>query len=210
MDVEQGKSSGPTLGFEDLRFSVGDKEILKGLTAEIKAGEVVAILGPSGAGKTSLLNILAGRVLARAGREIKGKVTLDGEPVNPRTYRTDVAYVMQEDALMPFTTPREALRFSARLRRPREESVDAKEAAVEGMLASLRLQNAADTYVGNAFVKGLSGGEKKRTAIGVELVTGPDVCFADEPTSGLDSFSAAELVDQLKGIAQEGKIVVCT
>jgi ABC-type multidrug transport system ATPase subunit len=166
---------GQTLAFENLSFSTPKRTILSSMSAVLEPGNVVAIMGPSGAGKTSLLNILAGRVGPDRNKSITGRIMLDGKPIDPAVFRTQVAYVMQNDALLPFTTPREALRFSAYLRRPHAESRAVKEAKVEEMLDSLRLRECADTYVGNEFVKGLSGGEKKRTAIGVELVTDPEV-----------------------------------
>lgn len=199
-----------TLSFENLCFKAGSREILKGMSAVVKPGEVVAIMGPSGAGKTSLLNILAGRVSSDRKKTITGRIMVNDQEIEPASFRTSVAYVMQNDALLPFTTPREALRFSAYLRRASSESRAEKDQVVEAMIDSLRLRTCADTYVGNEFVKGLSGGEKKRCAIGVELVTDPEIIFLDEPTSGLDSFGAKSTIEMLKDIAAEGKLVLCT
>lgn len=203
---------GVTLEFQNLRFAVGDKPILKGVSATLHGGEVVAILGPSGAGKTSLMNILAGRVTSNKARKIEGKIMLDGENMDPssRAFRSRIAYVMQEDALMPFATPRESLRFSCKLRRAADEPSDEKERVVERMIKALRLEECADTIVGNDMVKGISGGEKKRASIGVELVTDPSIVFLDEPTSGLDSYAAMQVVKQLKEVASDGRLVVCT
>jgi len=218
VSIAMGGSAAPTsrpgkrqtLAFENLSFAAGERQILKSISAVINPGEVVAIMGPSGAGKTSLLNILAGRVSADRQKTITGRVLLDGSEIDPAAFRSEVAYVMQQDALLPFTTPRESLRFSAYLRRPRSEPRAVKDARVEERIDTLRLRACADTYVGNEYVKGLSGGEKKRTAIGVELVNDPDIIFLDEPTSGLDSFGALTTVQMLHEVAATGRLVLCT
>mmetsp|Transcript_14078 Transcript_14078/g.37882 ORF Transcript_14078/g.37882 Transcript_14078/m.37882 type:complete len:607 (+) Transcript_14078:4515-6335(+) len=204
------RPQGPSLAFEGITFAVGEQDILKPMSARVDAGEVVAIIGPSGAGKTSLLNILAGRVTSDSKKRISGRLTLDGKPIDPLELRPRVAYVMQDDSLLPFTTPREALAFSAHLRRAREESKESKDSKVEEMLRSLHLESCADTYIGNDLVKGVSGGERKRTAIGVELVTDPGIVFLDEPTSGLDSYGALSVVQMLREIAADGHLVLCT
>ena len=185
------------------------KEILKDVHGSVPAGEVCAVLGPSGSGKSTMLNVLAGRVVGGAGTRIAGHVSLDGVPISPARYRKKIAYVMQDDALDPTATPREALTFSAALRLGKNP-VETK-AAVEAMLTQLGLDECADTLVGGELIKGISGGERKRTSVGVELVTEPRTLFLDEPTSGLDSYTAFSVVSQLKRVAREtGATVVCT
>ena len=104
---------------------------------------------------------------------------------------------MQEDSLLATATPREALRFSAHLRSPAGTTEDKINKMVEQLLALLGLEECADVYIGNAMIKGISGGQKKRTSVGVELITKPSLLFLDEPTSGLDSFNAYKLVQLL-------------
>ena len=99
---------------------------------------------------------------------------------------------MQDDILYDSFTPREALTFAARLKLP--FSIEEQDKRVEQLLSELSLQNVADTIIGSVLQKTLSGGERKRTAIGVELITDPSLILLDEPTSGLDSFKALQIV----------------
>ena len=176
-------------------------------------GETTAILGPSGAGNTSLLNILSGRQKSK-GRTVtvESEVHLDGIPVDPTCIkvRKRIAFVPQGDSLMATSTPREAIRFSAKLRLPRSTKDSQIDKLTTRMIAELGLGDCADTYVGGNMVKGISGGERKRTSVGVELVVKPALVFLDEPTSGLDSFSAVQLCQLLKKVAQAGSSVLFT
>ena len=156
----------------------------------------MAVLGPSGSGKSSMLNVLAGRMAPSSSMHLRGHVAVDGQPVNPIKFRKNMAYVMQDDALDPTATPREALTFSAKLRLGKDAA--ATEKAVEDTLADLGITECADTLIGGERIKGISGGERKRTSVGVEMVTEPRLLFLDEPTSGLDSYSAYNTVAQLK------------
>lgn len=117
---------------------------------------------------------------------------------------------MQDDALMPTATPREALRFSATLRLPPTLSKDEIEQMVEKLLADLGILECADVVIGGALIKGISGGQRKRTSVGVEVITDPELLFLDEPTSGLDSFSAFNLISLLKEIAKSNCTILCT
>lgn len=203
-------SSGATLEWKDVRFSVGDREILKGLDGKVGPTELCALLGPSGAGKTSLMNILAGRITSSKGKAVSGTMTVNKETVNPVEFRRHVSYVLQEDALFATSTTREALEFSAALRLPRHTTLEERERIVEQLLRSLGLKHVENTMCGSAMVRGLSGGEKKRVSIGVELVTNPRVLFLDEPSSGLDSYSAYQVVSILRALARSGCAVLCT
>jgi ABC-type multidrug transport system ATPase subunit len=156
------------------------RPILDHVWGQVPTGQVTAILGPSGSGKTSLLNVLSGRVVNSSRVHVQADVQLHRGTQSFRTvdpsdldYRRHIAFVAQDDSLPTTATPREAIGFSARLRLPRTTSGTEVEQLVEAMLTSLRLQDCADTFVGGALVKGISGGERKRTAVGVELVTKP-------------------------------------
>jgi len=167
-------------------------------------------MGPSGAGKSSLLNILSGRLSTGDGKIIEGDVFVHGKKINPVKEKSRIAYVMQEDALFQTQTPREAFEFSAALRLGKGVSKKERDELVQKLLDDLGLQSCADTMIGSVLIPGISGGEKKRTAIGVELISNPDLLFLDEPTSGLDSYAAFRVVKILKELSSKGKTVVCT
>lgn len=187
-----------------------DLQILKQVSGSAKSGHLTCILGPSGSGKTTLLNVLAGRQSSgqRHGIRITGQVWAAGQRIDPRAVRSRIAYVMQKDEMFATATPREALKFSAALRLtgPRED----RQELISELLGSLGLLRCADTYIGNTVINGLSGGQRKRTAIGVELITRPDIVCLDEPTSGLDSFAAYQVVQVLKDLTMAGCTVICT
>mmetsp|Transcript_28071 Transcript_28071/g.63580 ORF Transcript_28071/g.63580 Transcript_28071/m.63580 type:complete len:624 (+) Transcript_28071:148-2019(+) len=193
-----------------VNYAVGDKEILRSCWGEVPSGRVCAILGPSGAGKSSLLNVLAGRASSGAQYNVSGAVYVSGELIVPSEYRKNIAYVMQDDALMATATPREALLFSASMRLPQNTPQGELVALTEKLLGDLGLTECADVLIGNALIKGISGGQRKRTSVAVEIITEPSLLFLDEPTSGLDSHTASSLVVLLKDIAQRGSAVLCT
>lgn len=197
------------LEWQNISFAVDDAKILDSISGGVEPGRLTCILGPSGAGKSTLLNLIAGRQRTSGkGIAYKGDVLYDGLRVEPSAFRKKVAYVMQEDALLSTETPREAITFSARLRCG--YSAEEARPLVDRILKSLNLDSAADTLCGSNLIKGISGGEKKRAAIAVELIASPSLIFLDEPTSGLDSFAAMELVQNLKAIAAAGNVVCMT
>lgn len=183
------------------------KEILKSSSGRVKPGEFVAIMGPSGAGKTTLLNTLAGRC---GSVEVSGSVSLGGREMGRKEMRQESAYVMQEDALYATATVRESFDFSAALRLKATINDEARLKIVDQMLKAMGLTKAADTMVGSVMIKGVSGGEKKRTAIGVELLSDPNIIFLDEPTSGLDSYAAFKVVTLLRSLCATGCMVITT
>lgn len=200
----------PTVQWCDLNFSAGSTQILKGMAGELRPGELSCILGPSGAGKSTLLNVLAGRQRTSGdGFSFSGTIEVGDQLVTPDQMRKLVAYVMQDDSLLPTQTVEESLLFSSALKLP-DISAEQRASNVKELLASLGLEKCKDTPIGSALVKGISGGERKRTSVGVELITNPSIVLLDEPTSGLDSYAACELVKELKSLAQKGRIVCCT
>lgn len=160
------------------------------------------IMGASGAGKTSLLNILSDRIGDKTGQEITGeRVINDKMKIDDSNFGLVSGYVMQDDILYSHFTPREALHFAANLKLAhlKQEERDKK---VAELVIELGLSGCADTLIGNVLQKFISGGERKRTAIGVELITNPSLLLLDEPTSGLDSFKALQIVKLLKKLAK--------
>mmetsp|Transcript_17817 Transcript_17817/g.49335 ORF Transcript_17817/g.49335 Transcript_17817/m.49335 type:complete len:637 (-) Transcript_17817:430-2340(-) len=215
---------GHTLEFEDIWLSTKTPKkansppptkILRGISGIFPAKTLTAIMGPSGSGKTSLLKLLTGRIGGSSSSlEKSGTVLLDDHPVDPSdiSVRQQIAYVEQDVTIPPTCTPREAIRFSARLRCDRNLGDDSIEAVVNDIIDKFRLGKCADTLIGGGplMAGGLSGGEKKRVQCGVELVTNPEIVVLDEPTSGLDSYSAQSLVEILRKIADAGATVIVT
>ena len=149
-----------------------------------------AIMGPSGAGKTSLLNILSGRSQTNSTINIDADIRMNEFQVDPTNIqvRKQIAFVAQDDSLSFTATPREAIRFSAKLRLPRITTDEEIEELTNKMLAELGLRDCADTMIGGDLIKGISGGERKRTSVGVELVTKPSLVFLDGETIYMISF----------------------
>lgn len=159
-------------------------------------GHTLYIMGASGAGKTSLLNLLSDRISRKDGGTVSGEVMVnDSIPLTQKVFGNFAAYVMQDDVLFQSFTPREALTFAARLKLGGTQAF--QDQRVETILDELGLLQCADVMIGSVLQKTISGGERKRTAIGVELVTDPSLLLLDEPTSGLDSFKALQIVKLL-------------
>lgn len=192
------------------RKEVQTLNILKGISGVAKPGRFTAILGASGAGKSSFLNILAGRLRSHGDATVTGEILINGEPLNQRDFEQNSAYVMQHDALMETLTPREAFMFAAKLRLPKEMPLVEKQDRVEQMLQALDLTKCADSHIGGNMLQGISGGERKRVSIGIELITNPSIIFVDEPTSGLDSFTAYQTIELLVDLAHSGRTVIST
>ncbi len=171
----------------------GPRMVLKGISGVVRPGEMVAIIGPSGAGKSTLLDILADR--RRAG--VHGFIGLDNDSYRAPHRKDVIHYVLQEDKMMETQTVREAITFSATLRLPRGTSAETIAIAVQRVLDDLSLSHIADSPIGSSDAGGISGGERKRVAIGMELVTAPGMLLLDEPTTGLDSANA-ELVVKVR------------
>lgn len=215
---------GKTLSWRNVSMSVPSKKvskgneknefehILKNVWGQVPKHAITAVMGPSGSGKTTLMNILSGRAQTKGKITVNSEVLLDNNIVDPTNLdvRQQIAFVAQDDSLLPTATPRECIKFSARLRLPRDTTEQELDSLTTNMLLELGLTHCADTCVGGGLIKGISGGERKRTSVGVELVTKPALVFLDEPTSGLDSFSAIQVVDVLKKVANAGSSVMFT
>lgn len=162
-----------------------------------------------GAGKTTLLNFLSGREISQ-NLEKTGKIMANGvEKETIAGFSSLSAYVQQDDILFQTMTVRECLEFAAKLKLP--GTLEQKLARVEEVIAVLKLTKCQNTRIGGPLVKGVSGGERKRTSIGVELITDPTLIFLDEPTTGLDSFTATSVMDTLGKLAREdGRTVIST
>ncbi|CAA0816034.1 ABC transporter G family member 10 [Striga hermonthica] len=174
------------------------KYIIKNVTLVARPGQLTAIAGPSGAGKTTLLEILAGKIDPG---KLSGQILVNGSPIDPSTFRRLSGHVSQDDALFPHLTVEETFTYSALFRLPRHWA---------NHRARQVIRNLGLDHVANSRIVEISGGERRRASIGIELVHNPGVLLVDEPTSGLDSSSALHVVSLLRSAAAAGKTVVLT
>ena len=187
--------------------------ILKSINTNFEPGLLNVIMGPSGSGKTSLLNLMARRLHSSlfTSYQTTGDMLINGAVPSESVIQSICAYVCQDDdALLPYLTVRENLRFAAGLRLPTHFTKIEKIQRAESVLLKMGLRDCADTLVGSELVKGISGGEKRRVTIAIQILTDPRVLLLDEPTSGLDAFTASSIMDVLQGLAQEGRTLILT
>uniref|UniRef100_A0A1A9WZY2 ABC transporter domain-containing protein n=1 Tax=Glossina brevipalpis TaxID=37001 RepID=A0A1A9WZY2_9MUSC len=201
------------LEFENLKYTVRKfsfaeknfitKEILHGINGVFRSGELSAVMGPSGSGKSTLLNILSGfRISGSTGTvKVNGKVI----STNSEKYRELSCYIIQDDMLRSHLTVGETMMLAANLKLGYNVTKVQKENLINNILSQLSLQH---RY--NVFVDKLSGGQKKRLAIALELISNPPVLYLDEPTTGLDSSSCSQCIDLLKKLASQGHTIICT
>ncbi|XP_029159286.1 ATP-binding cassette sub-family G member 1-like [Nylanderia fulva] len=177
------------------------KMLLKEISGQFKSGELTAIMGPSGAGKSTLLNVLAGYKYTNIG----GAININQKPRNMQEFKKMSCYIMQNDLFQPKLTVMEAMSFAADLKIGRQKSQSEKRIAISDILETLRLSTTRDTLV-----EELSGGERKRLVIALELVNNPPVILLDEPTTGLDELSSFYCIDSLQKLARFGRNVICS
>lgn len=182
-----------------------EKQLLRDISCRVFGASIVALMGPSGAGKTTLLNRIAGRGFSG---QVDGDITYNGRPL--KSVKNQVGYVTQDDIMYEMLTPRQNLMFAAEFLRSRVSAAERK-ALVDDVITRLRLGKCADTIVGTpGITKGISGGERKRTNVGLSLLGAPSLLLLDEPTSGLDSKMSMELAVDLQHVANLGCTVVAT
>ncbi|CAF9917322.1 MAG: hypothetical protein ALECFALPRED_011104 [Alectoria fallacina] len=187
--------------------------VLRPLNTTFEPGVLNVIMGPSGSGKTSLLDLMARRLHSSIAirYETCGEMFFNGAIPSEKVIRSVCSYVCQDDdALLPYLTVGENLHFAAGLRLPAHLSNEEKQQRAESVLLKLGLRDCADNLVGSDVVKGISGGEKRRVTIAIQILTDPRILFLDEPTSGLDAFTAFSIIEVLRGLAEEGRTLVLT
>ncbi|XP_028778960.1 ABC transporter G family member 29-like isoform X2 [Neltuma alba] len=182
-------------------------QLLKDVTGAFRPGVLTALMGVSGAGKTTLMDVLAGR---KTGGYIEGDIRISGFPKKQETFARISGYCEQTDVHSPQVTVYESLIFSAFLRIPKEVSQKEKKKFVEEVMDLVELNNLKDAIVGIPGVTGLSTEQRKRLTIAVELVANPSIIFMDEPTSGLDARAAAIVMRTVRNTVDTGRTVVCT
>ncbi|XP_052157461.1 ABC transporter G family member 37-like [Oryza glaberrima] len=209
-----------SLTFNDIRYSVDmpkekkvcagteDRlEILKGVSGAFRPGVLTALMGFSGAGKTTLMDVLAGR---KTGGYTEGTINISGYPKKQETFSRVFGYCEQSNIHSPHLTVLESLLFSAWLRLPSEIDSMTRKMFVENVMELLELTSLQDAHVGLAEENGLSSEQRRRLTIAVELVANPSIIFMDEPTSGLDARGAAIVMRTVRNLVDTGKTIVCT
>ncbi|XP_062311062.1 broad substrate specificity ATP-binding cassette transporter ABCG2 [Osmerus eperlanus] len=206
---------GATVSFHNIHYKVRQssgcfwkrkstqKDILIDLNGIMKPG-LNAILGATGSGKSSFLDVLAAR---KDPSGLSGEVLIDGAP-QPPNFKCLSGYVVQDDVVMGTLTVRENFAFSAALRLPSSVSQQEKQDKVSSLILQLGLNKVADSRVGTQLIRGISGGERKRTNIGMELIMDPSVLFLDEPTTGLDASTANSVLLLLKRMGNHGRTII--
>ncbi|KAG6052020.1 hypothetical protein E4U33_000572 [Claviceps sp. LM78 group G4] len=189
-----------TLQFEKVSYQLNGKVILSNILGTCNPGEVTAIIGASGAGKTTFLDILARKNKCGS---VKGNFFVNGMEVHDSEFKKMIGFVDQEDTMLPTLTVHETILNSALLRLPRGMSRLSKEHRVLEIERELGIHHIRDSLIGSDGIgRGISGGEKRRVGIACELVTSPSILFLDEPTSGLDAFNAYNVVQSLVTLAK--------
>ena len=183
---------------------VDNKQILKSVSGEALPGELLVLMGPSGAGKSTLLDCISKR-----NGGCTGTIQVNGKPWS-KSIAKHACYVMQDDLFYANLTVHEHLTLQAELRMGKHASLDDRTKRVEAVISELGLTKCRNTLIGDALVKGISGGQRKRLSFATELLTNPSLLFVDEPTSGLDSFMAETVILMMRDLARAGRTVIAT
>ncbi|KAG6389557.1 hypothetical protein SASPL_151028 [Salvia splendens] len=181
--------------------------LLKEVSGAFRPGVLTALMGVSGAGKTTLMDVLAGR---KTGGYIEGDIKISGYPKKQETFARISGYCEQNDIHSPNVTVHESLTYSAWLRLPAEVDAKTRKMFVEEVMELIELNSLRGALVGLRGATGLSTEQRKRLTIAVELVANPSIIFMDEPTSGLDARAAAIVMRTVRNTVNTGRTVVCT
>ncbi|XP_027344301.1 pleiotropic drug resistance protein 1-like isoform X1 [Abrus precatorius] len=181
--------------------------LLKGVSGAFRPGVLTALMGVSGAGKTTLMDVLAGR---KTGGYIEGSIKISGYPKKQETFARISGYCEQNDIHSPHVTVYESLLYSAWLRLPSSVDSNTRNMFIEEVMELVELKPLRNSLVGLPGVSGLSTEQRKRLTIAVELVANPSIIFMDEPTSGLDARAAAIVMRTVRNTVDTGRTVVCT
>ncbi|KAK3496165.1 hypothetical protein B0T13DRAFT_279784 [Neurospora crassa] len=196
---------GLSFGYDQLTFALKNSKrpILQNVTGSINSGSLTAVMGGSGAGKSTFINVLMGKT-----QYTKGSVTVNGIPGKLKQYKKLIGYVPQDDIVLPELTVYENIMHSAKIRLPRTWNDSDIETHVNVVIDCLELSHVRDSLVGSVGKPVISGGQRKRVSIGMELAAAPMAIFLDEPTSGLDATSASSIMSTLKALGKLGITVI--
>jgi ABC-type multidrug transport system ATPase subunit/ABC-type multidrug transport system permease subunit len=196
-----------TLEARNVGIAVNETQLIEKVSLTVYPSELVGIMGPSGSGKTTLLNALNGYT-----QPTEGGVLYNGEDLYRHfaQYQLQLGYVPQDDTMHRDLTVGEALYYTARLRLPADFTDEEIHKRIRNVLSELGLEGCEDVLIGSPEKKGISGGQRKRVNIAMELLTDPSVLFLDEPTSGLSSEDALTVMKVLKNLADSGKTILVT
>ena len=184
------------------------RPIVQDISTVFCPGRVNAIMGPSGCGKSTLLDAIGGR-LHQLRYAVSGAIEFNGQRVETRDIASVCSVLSQkDDGLMPSLTVRETLTFAALLRLPATLTKSQKLQHAEDVLKLLGLASCADGIVGDSNMRGISGGERRRVSIAIQVLMNPSVLLLDEPTSGLDAFTASAVLDVLHTLAATGCTII--
>lgn len=177
--------------------------IMAGVSGALRSGRTTAIMGPSGAGKTTFITLLTGKT-----KRTTGSVLINGQQDELLNYKKLIGYVPQEDIMLRELTVRDILMHSARMRLPASWNYKKIKSKVLDIISFLGMSHVIDSIVGNEEERGISGGQRKRVNIGMELVAEPSILFLDEPTSGLDSSTSYDVCAKLREIARQQGLTI--
>ena len=205
--VERDRRGSTTIEVSDLSVEVPGRRLIADVSLTVQPGELVGVMGPSGSGKSTLLAAIVGYQLPA-----KGRVTISGIDVYSRfdELRGQIGYVPQDDIMHTDLTVHQALWYSARLRLPADYSNTEIEKRIATVLTQLGLNGTEHTRIGSADRRGISGGQRKRVNVAMELLTDPPMLVLDEPTSGLSSVDSLSLMRLLHELASAGKTIILT
>jgi ABC-type multidrug transport system ATPase subunit len=206
---------------------VKTKTILNNLEGFVLGGQLLAVMGPTGmrsfllyldsllktlfyigCGKTSLMNVLSGRITYQKNITLSGNINYNSEEINFAITRRSIGYVGQDETTFAFLTVKETLTLSAYFHESSPMTMEERDTNVTNIIRELGLQKVFDSILGNETKRGVSGGEYKRVLIGKELIKNPVLLFLDEPTSGLDSFQAFSVMETMRRLANRGRVVI--
>jgi ABC-type multidrug transport system ATPase subunit len=213
--VDAKDGTGVEFAFKNICYSIAGKKkdepdaaVLRDVSGSVREGEILAIVGPSGAGKTILLDTLT---FNKGPGAPSGEISLNGKKMTRSDFAKDAIYVPREDNLWPTMSPRQHVEFAFKMYRSDLVTKAARDKEVDELLSVTGLTSCADTKAGGFLFKGLSGGQRRRLSLAVALVKQPSLIVLDEPTSGLDSAAAAAILTLLARVARSRRAaVICT